>query len=382
VRGNEKSRPSQRRGVVAVWTAISMTALVGFAALSVDIGYLYVVRTQLQAAADAAALAGGTAFLEDIVLTRDEYLLQYNACQRARVTSLKNISDTHDTILEWGDIFVGRHDFGNPASALSATGRSNAVDVTVRCTPGSANGPVSLFFAAIFGITESGVGATARAAMDDRFAGYRLTGEGVLIPFTVHEEIFRYYYANGPDDFSYDGGVRQWGDGIREIKLFPWKEDEPPAGAGNFGTLNLGIDNEGTDMLEWQILNGATPEQLQSEFGTTELMFFEGDGSTNTYNCTGNPGLSIGLTDSVEERMERGDVIGFFLHRTVTLSGSNAVFEICNIRFGRIVEVHLTGAPTDRSITVQPAPYSNSSIIVGDWAPPTGALVERLVLVK
>jgi len=45
-------------GVVAVLVALLMVVLIGFAALVVDAGYLFVDRTQLQKAADAAALAG------------------------------------------------------------------------------------------------------------------------------------------------------------------------------------------------------------------------------------------------------------------------------------------------------------------------------------
>ena len=38
--------------------AIGLLSLLGFAALAIDVGYLFVVRNELQNAADAAALAG------------------------------------------------------------------------------------------------------------------------------------------------------------------------------------------------------------------------------------------------------------------------------------------------------------------------------------
>ena len=47
-----------RRGVVAVYTAILAPVLIGFAALSVDISRYMTLNTELQSAADAAALAG------------------------------------------------------------------------------------------------------------------------------------------------------------------------------------------------------------------------------------------------------------------------------------------------------------------------------------
>lgn len=47
-----------RRGIAIVYIALGLIALVGFAALTIDVGYFYVVKSQLQNAADAAALAG------------------------------------------------------------------------------------------------------------------------------------------------------------------------------------------------------------------------------------------------------------------------------------------------------------------------------------
>lgn len=47
-----------RRGATIVFVALAMVALLSFAALAVDLGYLYVVRNELQNAADAGALAG------------------------------------------------------------------------------------------------------------------------------------------------------------------------------------------------------------------------------------------------------------------------------------------------------------------------------------
>ena len=49
---------NNHRGATAVIVAICLTMLVGFAALAVDVGYLYATRNELQNTADAGALAG------------------------------------------------------------------------------------------------------------------------------------------------------------------------------------------------------------------------------------------------------------------------------------------------------------------------------------
>ena len=48
----------EHKGATVVFVAIAMVMFLGFAALAVDLGYLYVVRGELQNAADAGALAG------------------------------------------------------------------------------------------------------------------------------------------------------------------------------------------------------------------------------------------------------------------------------------------------------------------------------------
>jgi Flp pilus assembly protein TadG len=50
-----------RSGVVAILAALSMVSIVGFTGLAIDVGNVYYAQAKLQAAADAAALAGATA---------------------------------------------------------------------------------------------------------------------------------------------------------------------------------------------------------------------------------------------------------------------------------------------------------------------------------
>lgn len=48
---------SQQRGAIAIIVALSLAVMLGFAGLSIDLGRLYVNKTELQSAADACALA-------------------------------------------------------------------------------------------------------------------------------------------------------------------------------------------------------------------------------------------------------------------------------------------------------------------------------------
>jgi uncharacterized membrane protein len=48
-------------GQIFVLTSLALVAIIGFAALAVDVGFLYSNRRRMQTAADAAAVAGATA---------------------------------------------------------------------------------------------------------------------------------------------------------------------------------------------------------------------------------------------------------------------------------------------------------------------------------
>ncbi len=52
------------RGVAIVQVALALAILLGMSALAIDVGMLYEVRTELQRTADAAALAGASAFID------------------------------------------------------------------------------------------------------------------------------------------------------------------------------------------------------------------------------------------------------------------------------------------------------------------------------
>ncbi len=53
-----RRRVKEEKGATIILVAVSMVVLLGMAALAIDVGYLYVVRGELQNAADSGALAG------------------------------------------------------------------------------------------------------------------------------------------------------------------------------------------------------------------------------------------------------------------------------------------------------------------------------------
>jgi len=61
MRRTQQSQRHPERGVVIIWTAFFLMVMLGFVAVGIDVAKLMATRTQLQNAADAAALAGASA---------------------------------------------------------------------------------------------------------------------------------------------------------------------------------------------------------------------------------------------------------------------------------------------------------------------------------
>ena len=139
-----RSNPStRRRGVVAVFALVMLVVLLGFAALTIDVGAMYNTRADLQHAADAAALAGASAYtLPEMNKARSsgsasDFGSVKTAIQdRAQsIASLNRLFATKNTYLETPDITTGCLDIGSATSAINAAASVktfNAVGVVLR----------------------------------------------------------------------------------------------------------------------------------------------------------------------------------------------------------------------------------------------------------
>ena len=142
-----ESRQGSRRGAVLVLVAASLPVLLAVTALAVDLGYLVMVRTQLQAAADAAAFAGAQG-------------LPDHAVSRSLAQQYADLNHPTDgTVLKASDIAFGRWN-GYAREFERGHPNENAIQVTVRRCQENGN-PLRLFFAAVRGRHYTDVEATA-----------------------------------------------------------------------------------------------------------------------------------------------------------------------------------------------------------------------------
>ena len=392
---------NRRRGIVAVQVAVILSVLLGFAAFTIDLGLVHIVRADLQRTADAAALAGASAFTtDDMMLIRmgtggqDTPLVVRTiaATLAAQFASLNPTYATDTSLVEPGDVVAGWINVESATELIDANPVPrdfNAVSVTVRREADGgegSNGPIPYFIAPLFGFSSGETSATAVAAFDDRFVGFSVDVPGATVmPFSVHRDAWATDLAGGGDQYSYDENADQVDptpDGIREVRLYPYPLSGTgyTEGDGNFGLLNIGTDNQGADAEVLQIIHGITAADLELEIGTSEPMFFDADSGPISYEITGSPGLTASSQDAIAPRI--GEIVGFFLHDGVVNSGSTSVFTITGMRFGRVMDVRLKGAPSSRGLFVQPISYVGGGVRVGPWGPSSDGLVGRIVLVR
>ncbi len=166
LRNGRNAVDHRRRGTVIVFTAVMLVVLCGFAAMTLDVGYMYNVRADLQRTADAAALAAASRLAEhdaaDPVARAREAAVEYVK---------KNPSLGADLTVDNDDVTFGLANYDADTNTFNFEETEvlpDAVRVRVRRTKDSPNGPVTLWFARIFGMQTTDVSAQATAVMTPR----------------------------------------------------------------------------------------------------------------------------------------------------------------------------------------------------------------------
>lgn len=139
---------SSEKGTISILMALSLTAVAGFGALGVDYGYLQWKRSQLQTAADSAALAGVDALVA-YKSTTSPPTTQIQSAVKSYVTKNMQAADKPDKATTNNDI------------AIDLT--AGSVEVTVGMTALRGN-PVSLVIGRMLGIPTADVTVKAKAA--------------------------------------------------------------------------------------------------------------------------------------------------------------------------------------------------------------------------
>jgi len=249
----------QQRGAVLVLVALLMLVFVGITALAIDIGHLYVVRNELQNAADAGALAGAMNLYSDDPVAGLEILPTAN--QVAYDTATRNASENLPVEVVWsggnsGDVQRGHWSFSEhrftPADTLvpvtlagvttaqldlmdgTTPDRSPAFVNAVRVAARRETNPATSFFAGVFGFDSFVRSAEAVAYIG--FAGQLEPGEADQ-PIAICEESILQTDASGDPYYSCNiGRMINSGSNVDSSETGGWtdfNQDAPCLGGTN-----------------------------------------------------------------------------------------------------------------------------------------------------
>jgi len=162
----------------------------------------------------------------------------------------------------------------------------------------------------------------------------------------------------GTDNWAYNpttGTVAPGSDGVLEVNLYPSGSNLMPP--GNRGTVNIGTTNNGTNNLTRQIVYGLSSSDLAPYGG--QLLFNQAP-----LQLSGNPGLSAAIKAPLTQIIGQPRAIPIF--SAVSGPGANAVYTIVKFVGVRVLDVQLTGSPSQKHVTIQPCPYTDPTVVPGN----------------
>jgi Putative Flp pilus-assembly TadE/G-like len=156
VRHVRRAHRKNERGITIVLVAFSLLALLGMAALAIDVSTLYVAHGEAQRAANAAALAGARMFASSGYTTASTALPAADICQTSAAPGADAAANRQAEAVA-GQNLVG----GQPAAVQSILCNNTAANPQISVTIQRTGLPT--FFGRIWGGAANSVSATAMA---------------------------------------------------------------------------------------------------------------------------------------------------------------------------------------------------------------------------
>lgn len=366
-------------------TACLLPVMLGFVALSIDMGYIVVVRGQLQNTADAAALAGVSVLQQSQVMTAGN-AINISASQNAAIaaarakarqfSALNTAGGVSVTIPANSDIVVGYQ--STPGGSITPTSPPdlnfpNVVQVTVR-RDSTANTPLSLFFAPAIGIGPWSGTATAAAAVQGSISSFRsIPGvNGKLLPIAINVVDWNAFLLTGRsndglvhDDYSVSSpsssnpspnNVSNGNDSIPEFvdSGFPAKTGLP----GAFGWVDVGQASGGVPTLDNYINNGDTPADISWLLSNGCLPF------PSTTGWSGEPGKKSSADGILRNII--GQQREVMLYDTSAGAGSHVTYHMVGVAGVTVVDAG-NGVTLQPSVVIDPTAISGSGLTFGNY---------------
>lgn len=177
------AKASQRKGAMAILICVMIFAFLCIVALSVDVSYMNLVKTELRSATDAAAKAAS----ETLARTQDPAL----AVARGIEIANKNLVANRSLQLSEDDFEFGRSELTENGNFAFGSGTSpiNSVRVTGRRTSDSLSGSVGLFFGRMMGTHSFEPSEICTATYIQRDIVFVLDRSGSMLDYNKYRDL-------------------------------------------------------------------------------------------------------------------------------------------------------------------------------------------------
>ncbi len=399
----------RRRGALTVAVLVTWTLLIALGALVLDVAMVSYQHLQLQAACDAAALAGAAELMsrdptfvdpwlrssgDETVAADDLRAHTFAARQAARYFATQNHVGGEPVTLDEnagnaadGDIVIGWVDDPTSARAFgpwNGVGPCNSVRVHVSRTRARGN-PITLWIGRQLGITGIDMAVSSQATVDTRVYGFRPAGHVrvPLVPILVSAEdgadgwsaqASSRPVAGVNDRYAVNGrtGEIQFGaDGVSEVVLEIQAADEFTS-AGNASLVSIsGAQSEVANL----------PECTEFGYSYQDLEYLGGEfalGENGELRLAGTPVAESGVLTACQSSLLviRGQKRIWSLGSWNTKAGQIVV----SFAAGRVLECYNSGE-AGLQIVVQPCTLQTCTALVHSSAPPNPWL-GKLVLTQ
>jgi Flp pilus assembly protein TadG len=262
------TRPgAARRGAIAPLTALLLIPLLAMVAFGVDLGYIVLVKTELQHTADAASLAGAqqlmTPYTLWVVASTNKNTIRANA-----ITAAKQAAKTYATYNQAGQVNISLLDQDIEVGFVDANGNydpnpptttfPNTVRVLAR-RDGQQNTSVSLFFACVLGTPSEDLTASARATIytADIDSLKSTSSKNIrMLPVTYDMHDWDNFVRTGKNS---DGNTALDASGNPQLQVYPSIQNK-----GNFGELALDDSHAGASEIRGWVDSGLNGSSVQT----------------------------------------------------------------------------------------------------------------------
>jgi Flp pilus assembly protein TadG len=380
-------------------TALLWVALLAMIAFSIDIGWIVAVRSELQNAADAAALAGAEQLQQQFVLFYAPGQTNQSGVYNYVTTNSADSASPISTAIR----FAGYNQAGNqnltvPASDVSFSyydGTTfsdpsfpdkfpNTCNVTTR-RDGTANGSLGLFFAQILGVNTADLQATASATI---YAGDVSSEQAIpnvsahILPVALDIHKWTNFLQGNTTSPWLSGDTSAGPSNALQLQVYPFDTNTP----GSFGLVDVGAPANNVPAFRQWIDSGQTPNDITYLLSNNLLPV----SLSNPEPWKVGPGMKSTLQTNFASVMGQPNLIPLFMPVTpndlaatspgdnyvaAAAQGQNATYAI--IGFAGVTVTQADGRGNSMNISIQPMSIVDPTTIIGNAKPAQGNVLTQ-----